>query len=169
MSWLSDAWESIKRVGYSIWPGLSSSQEGMANTDYGSLEYLEGLFSSAGAENETNRQFNSAQAALNRDFQSQEAQIQRDWYEAMSNSAYSRAMADMQSAGINPILAYQQGGAASSGTGLPSGSAASYNVGGGDSAADVLSSVADLVSAIKGSGRSWYNYFKDKQGSRYDE
>lgn len=126
------------------------------NTDYSFLEYLEGLFASQGAENEINRVYNSAQAQMNRDFQSEEARLQREWYEGMSNSAYQRAVADMKAAGINPILAYAQGGAASSGTGVPSGSASSYNSSGGDSLSSILSSVANLVTSISGASASHY-------------
>lgn len=124
------------------------------HTDYSFLEYLEGLFASAGAENETNRLYNSAQAALNREFQHNESQLQRDWYEAMSSSAYQRAMADMKSAGLNPILAYSQGGAASAGTGVPTGSAASYNVGSGDTLSNVLTALADMISSLTGASAS---------------
>lgn len=42
-----------------------------------------------------------------------EAKKQRDWQERMSNTAYQRAVKDMKMAGINPMLAYMQGGASS--------------------------------------------------------
>lgn len=42
-----------------------------------------------------------------------EAHVNRDWQERMSNSAYQRATDDMKKAGLNPMLAYTQGGASS--------------------------------------------------------
>ncbi|AXH73709.1 MAG: DNA pilot protein [Microviridae sp.] len=44
---------------------------------------------------------------------SKQAQLNRDFQERMSNSAWQRGMEDMGKAGLNPILAYQKGGASS--------------------------------------------------------
>ena len=44
------------------------------------------------------------------EFNAREAQKQRDWAERMDNTRYQRAITDMQTAGLNPILAVTGGG-----------------------------------------------------------
>lgn len=64
--------------------------------------------------------WNSEQNQIARDFNSAEALKNRQWQQQMSETAYQRAVTDMEKAGINPILA--AGGIS---TGIGSGSAAS--------------------------------------------
>lgn len=61
---------------------------------------------------ETNA-FNKQQNDSARTSNEQMAQRQEDFQREMSNSAYQRATTDMRAAGINPMLAYSQGGASS--------------------------------------------------------
>lgn len=55
-------------------------------------------------ENSTAMNYNSAEALAN-----------RDWQEKMSSTAYQRAVEDMKKAGLNPILAFSNGGASTPG------------------------------------------------------
>ena len=66
-----------------------------------------------------------AQERTNRQ-NAQQAQIQRAFQEDMANTAYQRAVADMKAAGLNPMLAYTQGGAA-----VPVGAKADFQSAGG--------------------------------------
>lgn len=69
----------------------------------------------SGIQNEAAMQFGASQASINRDFQQRNA-----------DTAYQRATKDMAAAGLNPMLAYSQGGATT-----PQGSVAAGHAGTG--------------------------------------
>lgn len=71
-------------------------------------------------------------------FNHNEALYDRQFQEYMSNTSYQRAVADMSAAGINPVLAYRNGGAIT-----PSGSAASAPS--GSSAMDLFGLLVNLL------------------------
>lgn len=88
----------------------------------------------------TTRDFNSAEASVNRLFQAQEADRARAWSERMSATSYQRAIGDLERAGLNPMLAYSQGGAPMPTAGTPSGSMASGSNPGGSAASSGMAS-----------------------------
>jgi hypothetical protein len=108
-------------------PAVGALASGVSNMGGSALGY----FGQKGT-NEANLQiaretsaFNAQEAAEARSFNAAEAQKARNWQETMSSTAYQRAMKDMRSAGLNPMLAFSQGGASSPGGAQASGPAAS--------------------------------------------
>lgn len=102
-----------------------------ANSDE-NQEFWQGLAQSIGEQQKQQMSYNERMTKM-----------LMDWTTEMSNTAYQRAMNDMKKAGLNPILAYNQGGAST-----PSVTPSSYSLGGGDSLSDFVNMITNGASNI---------------------
>lgn len=101
-------------------------------------------------------QFTADQNAKMMAFNADEARKAREWQEMMSNTAYSRAMADAKKAGINPALIFSQGGAST-----PTGSSAYANAQGATSPGSRgnQGALASVIGSIFGSANTAMKIF----------
>ncbi len=117
--------------------GVSTSQSEGGTNDEQIMDYLNRFYNWQGGQNafqsKTNRQnmlmqmgyntlgaiqqgiYNHIEQNAAMSYNSAEALANREWQEKMSNTAYQRAVEDMRKAGLNPILAYANGGASTPG------------------------------------------------------
>lgn len=98
-----------------------------------------GLGLASGVQKLLGNEFASDEATAARDWSAQENLRNREWQQMMRGTQYQTAVEDMKKAGLNPMLAYHQGGA-----GTPGGSS-----GGGASASPSNTGGPDLTTAVQ--------------------
>lgn len=161
--------------------GQSQSMSKSGTNDEQVMQYLKGAYQYQNAEGQRQSQFNQKsmleqmgyntlgaimQGVYNHiensvamNFNSTEAMKNREWQEHMSNTAYQRAVADMKEAGLNPILAFQNGGASTPGG--SAGTISGASMGAPSSSALGISRASGFVpnsySSESWSQSDWYN------------
>lgn len=115
-------YDAASQMNAKLWNQAMQGQSAQANQNYKNSIYAMGLNTLGAIQQGI---FNQISTNASMAYNSAEAAKNREWQEKMSSTAYQRAVKDMRAAGINPILAYTQGGASTPGGAQGTASAAS--------------------------------------------
>ena len=103
--------------------------------------------------------YNHIENSVAMNYNSAEALANREWQEKMSNTSYQRAVEDMKAAGLNPILAFANGGASTPGgsAGTISGASMGLTSSSALGVSRASGFVPNSYSAQSWSESDWYN------------
>ena len=140
---------------------MNINYNGASNSTVGDMFQMLGMQGDEAKNTEFKRQQIAQDNQLQRDlfytnkaneFNAQEAQKNRDWQTEMSNSEIERRVNDLRKAGLNPILAINQGGASttSGSSASSSGSRSSSGYSSSGSSSNIVGAIINAIAGIYG-------------------